>query len=93
LSEPFSSTERALLRVFHLKDACAGMAIPTAVLAETVVLSGGAPVLNGAMETALLGLQVRGLIVPGPDPFSATSWMLTELGDEIVNSGAENQNS
>ncbi len=91
MSESLSATELALLRVFHLKGVRVGSALPTAVLAETVVLSGGAPVLDGAIETALLGLQVRGLIVPGPDPFSATSWMLTELGDDVVHSTVRNR--
>jgi hypothetical protein len=86
MTESFSATQSALLRVFRMKGAEAGDALPTAVLAESVVLSGGAPVLNGAIETALLDLQFRGLLEPGPDPFSATSWMLTEAGDDVVNS-------
>jgi hypothetical protein len=92
LSETLSATERALLRVFQQKGAFAGVPLPTTVLSETVVF-GGAPVMNGEIETALLNLQLRGLIVPGPDPFSATSWMLTTLGDDLVNSGNENQHS
>lgn len=40
-----------------------------------------------SIETALLNLQFRGVIEPGPDPFSATSWALTESGEEIVESG------
>lgn len=87
MSESFSSTELALLRVFRQKRARTGMAIPADVLSDSVVFSGGAPVLTGAIETALLNLQFRGLIEPGPDPYSATSWMLTESGDEIVNAG------
>src|SRR3954471_5015357 len=84
MPDPFSSTELALLRVFRQKRARAGISIPTNVLAETVILSGGAPSLMGAIETALLNLQFRGLITPGPDPFSATSWELTESGDEVA---------
>lgn len=87
MSESFSSTELALLRVFKQKGVRAGVAIPTDVLGDGVVLSGGAPVLTGAIQTALFNLQFRGVIEPGPDPFSATSWMLTDAGDEIVNSG------
>ena len=91
MSETLSVTELALLRVFRQKGAYAGDVVPTAVLTEAVVLSGGAPVLDGAIETALLGLEFRGLIVPGPDPFSATSWMLTTLGDDALNSSGENR--
>ena len=61
--------------------------VPTDILVETVVLSGGAPVLTGAIQTALLNLQFCGVIAPGPDPFSAASWALTESGDQIVNRG------
>ena len=93
MSESLSATERALLRVFLQKGLHAGSALPTTVLTDTVFLSGSAPVLEGAIETALLGLQLRGLIVPGPDPFSATSWMLTELGDEAVNNSTENRHA
>ncbi len=89
MTESFTATQSALLRVFRQKGARAGSPIPTTVLAETVVLSGGAPVLNGAIETALFDLHFRGLIEPGPDPFSATSWMLTELGDDIANPRTE----
>jgi hypothetical protein len=78
MAESFSSTELALLRVFRQKGARAGMAVPESVLSEGVLFSGGAPVLDGAVETALLNLQFRGMIEPGPDPFSATSWALTE---------------
>ena len=84
MAESLSSIERALLRVFRQKGVRAGMVVPESVLREGVVFSGGAPVLTGAIETALLNLQFRGMIVPGPDPFSATSWTLTELGEEIV---------
>jgi len=87
MSEPFSTTELALLRVFHQKGARAGVPVPTDILVETVVLSGGAPVLTGAIQTALLNLQFCGVSAPGPDPFSATSWALTESGDQIVNRG------
>jgi hypothetical protein len=87
MAESFSSTELALLRVFRQNGARAGVAIPESVLTDGVVFSGGAPVLNGAIETALLNLQFRGVIEPGPDPFSATSWTLTESGEEIVESG------
>jgi len=90
VSEALSATERALLRVFQQKGAVAGIPVPTSVLSETVVFS-GAPSANGEIETALLGLQVRGFIVPGSDPFSATSWMLTPLGDQIVTSGLHHQ--
>ncbi|HEY6827318.1 MAG TPA: hypothetical protein VI259_10685 [Gemmatimonadaceae bacterium] len=88
MSETLSATERALLRVFQQKGAFEGVPVPTSVLWETVVFA-GAPSSNGEIETALLGLQVRGFIVPGSDPFSATSWMLTPLGDQIVNSGLD----
>jgi hypothetical protein len=86
MSDSFSAIEMALLSAFRLKGARAGAAVPTDVLAETVYLSGGAPVLTGAVTTALYNLQFRGLIVPGPDPFSAMSWALTKSGAEIVNS-------
>lgn len=86
MTESFSSTELALLRVFRQKGARAGMTIPESVLSDGVIFSGGAPVLTGAIETALLNLQFLGMIVPGPDPYSATSWTLTESGEKIVES-------
>lgn len=87
MAESFSSTELALLRVFRQKGARTGVPIPESVLSDGVIFSGGAPVLTGAIETALLNLQFRRVIEPGPDPFSATSWALTESGEEIVESG------
>ena len=87
MPESFSSTERALLRVFKQKGAYAGVPIPTEVLSDGVIMSGDAPALDGAIQTALLNLSFRGLIEPGPDPYSATSWMLTESGDEVINAG------
>lgn len=91
MAETLSATELALLRVFRQKGLHAGAAVPTSILTDNVVMGGGAPVLSGEIETALLGLQVRGLIVPDPDPFSATSWKLTMWGDEVLNSPAENR--
>jgi len=93
VTESFPETELALLRVFQQKGGHAGMVIPTSVLTHSVIFSGGAPVLDGAIQTALLDLQFRGLIVPGPDPFSATSWRLTHLGHEVLTSSNEIRDS
>jgi hypothetical protein len=84
--DPLSATELALLRVFRQKKARAGDPLPTEVLESSVVLSGGAPVLDGAIQTALFNLQFRGLIAPGPDPYSAISWALTSAGEAKVTS-------
>ncbi len=83
MTETFSAIESAVLRVFQQKGARTGEPMPVAVLGQTVSHS-GIPVLNGALETALLNLQFRGLIAPGPDPISAYSWVLTRHGEHIV---------
>jgi hypothetical protein len=82
--ESFSSAESALLRVFREQGARDGAPIPAAVLIRNAFGSSN-PNVAGEAETALLNLEFRGLIAPGPDPIGATSWMLTPSGDRIVN--------
>ncbi len=86
--EPLSAIESALLRVFQQQGARAGQPLPVDVLVATVSQS-GLPVLSGALETALLNLQFRGVIAPGPDPISAFSWMLTHHGEKIIRSAEQ----
>jgi hypothetical protein len=83
VQEPLSSLESALLHVFRQKGARAGDPIPAAVLVRNAFGSSG-PV-GGEVETALLNLEFRGLIAPGPNPIGATSLALTPSGDKIVN--------
>ncbi len=83
MPETLSSLESALLHVFRQKGARAGDPIPTAVLAWNAF--GSAAPVGGEVETTLLSLEFRGYIAPGPDPISATSWMLTPAGEKIVN--------
>ena len=82
MPEPLSSIEAALLRVFQQQGACAGDPIPVSVLSWKAVGASG-PVW-GELETALLNLEFRGLIAPGPDPVGATSWALTLAGEKFL---------
>jgi hypothetical protein len=83
VAETLSSVESALLRVFHQKGARTGDPIPAAVLVWNAF--GSSTPVGGEVETALLNLEFRGLIAPGPGPIAATSWMLTPSGDRLVN--------
>ena len=83
MPESFSSLESAVLQVFRQKGARAGDPIPAAFLVWNAF--GSSTPVGGEAETALMSLEFRGLIAPGPDPIGATSWMLTPAGDRIVN--------
>jgi hypothetical protein len=83
LPDSFSSLESALLHVFRQKGARAGDPVPAGVLVWNAF--GSSTPVRGEVETALLSLEFRGLIAPGPDPIGATSWMLTPAGDRIAN--------
>lgn len=84
MAEPFSSIESALLHAFRQQGARAGDPIPAAVLIRSAFGSSSSNVA-GEGETALLNLEFRGFIAPGPGPIAATSWMLTPSGDRLVN--------
>jgi hypothetical protein len=86
MDEPLNAIESALLQVFREQGVILGDPIPTDVLVANVSLRGGAPVFGGSMETALLNLQFRGLIAPGPDPYSATTYVLTQSGAALLRS-------
>jgi len=81
--ESFSSLESALLHAFRQQGARAGDPIPAAVLIRSAFGSSSSNVA-GEGETALLNLEFRGLIAPGPGPLAGTSWMLTPSGERIV---------
>jgi len=80
--ESFSSLESALLHAFRQQGARAGDPIPAAVLIRSAF--GSSTPVGGEAETALLNLEFRGLIAPGPGPLAGTSWMLTPSGERIV---------
>jgi hypothetical protein len=82
MPEPLSSIESALLHVFCQQGARAGDPIPASVLSWNA-FGPSAPVW-GELQTALLNLQFRGLVAPGPDPVGATSWALTLAGEEFL---------
>jgi hypothetical protein len=82
LAESLSSTESALLHVFRQQGARVGDPIPASVLRWNAF--GSAAPLWGELETALLNLEFRGLIAPGPDPIAAASWALTPAGAKFL---------
>jgi hypothetical protein len=83
MAETLSATESAVLSVFRQMGARAGALMPDDVLRSNV-LYGGGPSAQGDLETAILNLQFRGFITPGPDPASAISWVLTQSGEAVL---------
>jgi hypothetical protein len=84
---PLSDLERRILKSFHDLNVPAGSGVPTDVISSRMVRLGS--LLAGQpwqVESALVSLQVRGLIQPGEDPFSAIAWELTPGGHEFVHS-------
>jgi hypothetical protein len=84
VSERLSPIESALLHAFQQQGARVGDPISASVLVRSAFRWSG-PV-GGEVETALLNLEFRGLIMPGPDPIGATSWALTPAGQKFLRS-------
>lgn len=84
--------ESALLQVFQEQGAGVGIPVPTDVLAANAYMRGGSgPVFSGSIETALLNLQFRGLIAPGPDPYGAITYVLTLSGAAVLRTSRQNR--
>jgi hypothetical protein len=81
--EPLSPLESALLHAFRQEGVRAGESVPAGLLIRKAF--GNSAPLGGVVETALLDLEFRGLIAPGPDPIGATSWALTPAGHKMAN--------
>jgi hypothetical protein len=86
---PLSHEEKAILSVFASLGVPAEQSVPTDIISARIMrggfLTGAAPWL---WESAFISLQVRGLVEPGPDPFSAISWRLTPEGHALVHSAS-----
>ena len=81
--EPLSSVESALLQAFRREGVRPGDFLPAGILIRKAF--GNSAPIGGIVETALLNLEFRGLIAPGPDPIGATSWALTVAGAKMAN--------
>ena len=91
MDEPLNAMESALLQVFR-EQGGVGVPVPTDVLATNASLRGGSgPMFTGSLETALLNLQFRGLIAPGPDPYSAMTYVLTLSGAAVLRTTRQNR--
>ncbi len=79
--------ERAVLKVFRDMNVPAGAGVPTDMIGYRMSRIDGFYLgQSWQMESAFVSLQVRGLIQPGEDPFSAITWELTPGGHEFVHS-------
>jgi hypothetical protein len=84
---PLSNIERGILLAFRDMNVPAGMGVPTDMLGYRMSRIDGFVVGQGwQLESAFVSLQVRGLIQPGDDPFSAVMLELTPGGHEFVHS-------
>jgi len=85
---PLSQEEMGILAAFGNLGVPAGESVPTDIIFARATRSAG--FLPGSepwrWESALVSLEVRGLISPGTDPFSAITWELTPAGHELVHS-------
>jgi hypothetical protein len=83
---PLGPEERAILVVFRDLGVPAGESVPSDVIIARI--GGGAGYLPSGQpwqwESAYVSLEVRGLIEPGADPFSAFTWTLTPDGHAFV---------
>jgi hypothetical protein len=84
---PLSDIERQILAAFRDMAVPAGVGVPTDMIGYRLTRLGSAVAGQPwQMESAFVSLQVRGLIQPGEDPFSAITWELTPGGHEFVHS-------
>lgn len=84
---PLSDIERGILKSFRDLNVPAGSSVPADMIAARMMRLGGFYLGQPwQLESAYLSLQVRGLIQPGEDPFSAITWELTPGGHEFVHS-------
>lgn len=87
-SNPLGPEEKAILTVFRDLGVPAGASVPSDVIGARITHGAGMlPVgQTWQWESAYVSLEVRGLIEPGADPFSAITWALTPDGHEFVHS-------
>jgi hypothetical protein len=85
---PLGPEEKAILTAFHELGVPEGVGVPSHVIGARIGRGGGGlPVgQTWQWESAYVSLQVRGLIEPGADPFSAITWALTPEGHALVHS-------
>jgi hypothetical protein len=85
---PLGPEEKAILTAFLEMDVPAGVGVPSHVIGARISRGAGAlPVAQSwQWESAYVSLEVRGLIEPGADPFSAITWALTPEGHAFVHS-------
>jgi len=63
----------------------AGASVPADIIGSRLARRGYFAVSDPSKwETAYISLEVRGLIEPGEDPFSAICWRLTPRGHAFV---------
>jgi len=88
---PLGPEEKAILTVFRDIGVPAGVNVPTHVIGARIGHgAGGLPVGQPwQWESAYVSLEVRGLIEPGSDPFSAICWALTPDGYALVHAQDE----
>jgi hypothetical protein len=82
---PLSLEEKGILAMFRELGVPAGESVPNDIIGARLARRG---YFGGAdpskWETAYISLEVRGLIEPGEDPFSAICWRLTPHGHAFV---------
>ena len=84
---PLSDIERGILKAFRDLNVPAGVGVPTDMIGYRMARIDGFVIGQAwQLESAFVSLQVRGLIQPGDDPFSAVTLELTPGGHEFVHS-------
>ncbi|MFI5243894.1 MAG: hypothetical protein ACHQQR_01630 [Gemmatimonadales bacterium] len=87
---PLGPEEKAILTAFREMGVPAGVGVPSHVIGARISRGAGALPVGQPWqwESAYVSLQVRGLIEPGADPFSAITWALTPEGHAFVHTGS-----
>jgi hypothetical protein len=88
---PLGPEERAILTAFREMGVPAGVGVPSHVIGARISRGAGSLPVGQPWqwESAYVSLEVRGLIEPGADPFSAICWALTPEGRAFVHSKDE----
>jgi hypothetical protein len=83
---PLNLEEKTILSVFRDLGVPAGVDVPANMIGYRAYHGEGfLPTADPSRwETAYVSLEVRGLISPGRDPFSAIAWRLTPRGHALV---------
>jgi hypothetical protein len=85
-ANPLGPEEKAILTAFRDIGVPAGANVPANVIGARIARGAGSLPVGQPWqwESAYVSLEVRGLIEPGEDPFSAIAWTLTPDGYEFV---------